>query len=412
MSFEPTPKVQELQRRLNAFMEQHIYPNEERHAEEAEQLGPWAVLPVIDELKPKARAAGLWNLFLPPSADGHAATHATQYGAGLTNLEYAPLCEIMGRSFLAPEVFNCSAPDTGNMEVLARYGTAEHQERWLKPLLAGEIRSSFAMTEPKVASSDATNIESSIIRDGDHYVINGHKWYTANATDPRCKIAIFMGKTDPQNPDRHKQQSMILVPMDAPGVKVIRPLPVFGFYGMPDRASEVVFENVRVPVSNLLLGEGRGFEIAQGRLGPGRIHHCMRQIGLAERALEKMCRRVLGRVAFGKPLAQQGVTLERIAECRIAIDQARLLTLNAAYRMDTVGNKVAKTEIAQIKVAVPNMAAKVIDWAIQAHGGGGTGNDFGLARAYAMARVLRLADGPDEVHRAQIGKLELRKYSA
>ena len=412
MSFEPTPKVQDLQRRLNAFMEAHIYPNEERHAEEAERLGPWAVLPVIDELKPKARAAGLWNLFLPPSADGHASEHVTQYGAGLTNLEYAPLCEIMGRSFLAPEVFNCSAPDTGNMEVLARYGTAEHQERWLKPLLAGEIRSCFAMTEPKVASSDATNIESSIVRDGDHYVINGHKWYTTNATDPRCKIAIFMGKTDPQNPDRHKQQSMILVPMDSPGIKVVRPLPVFGFYGMPDRASEVLFENVRVPASNMLLGEGRGFEIAQGRLGPGRIHHCMRQIGLAERALEQMCRRVLSRVAFGKPVAQQGVTVERIAECRIAIDQARLLTLNAAHRMDTVGNKVAKTEIAQIKVAVPNMAAKVIDWAIQAHGGGGTSNDFGLTRAYAMARVLRLADGPDEVHRAQIGKLELRKYAA
>ena len=400
MSYDPSPKVQALQQRLMAFMEEHIYPNEQRHAEEAESLGPWKVHPVIEELKPKAREAGLWNLFLPHS----------EHGAGLTNLEYAPLCEIMGRSFLAPEVFNCSAPDTGNMEVLARYGTPEHQERWLKPLLAGEIRSCFAMTEPEVASSDATNIESSIVRDGDHYVINGHKWYTTNATDPRCTISIFMGKTDPQNPDRHKQQSMILVPMNSPGVNVVRALPVFGFYGMPDRASEVVFENVRVPASNMLLGEGRGFEIAQGRLGPGRIHHCMRLIGLAERALERMCRRTLVRVAFGKPVAQQGVTVERIAESRIAIEQARLLTLHAAHRMDSVGNKVAKVEIAMIKVAVPAMALKVVDWSIQAHGGGGTSNDFGLTRAYAMARVLRLADGPDEVHRNQIGKLELRKY--
>ncbi len=400
MPFDPNPKVQDLQKRLTAFMEEHIYPNEKRHGEEAETLGPWAVLPVIDELKPKARAQGLWNLFLPDS----------KHGLGLTNLEYAPLCEIMGRSLLAPEVFNCSAPDTGNMEVLERYATPEQQERWLKPLLDGEIRSCFAMTEPAVASSDATNIQSSIKRDGDHYVLNGHKWYTTNATDPRCKIAIFMGQTDPSNEDRHKRQSMVLVPMDTPGVKVVRPLPVFGFYGMPDRASEVLFENVRVPVANMLLGEGRGFEIAQGRLGPGRIHHCMRQIGLAERALELMCRRSMSRVAFGKPLSQQGVSLERIAESRIMIEQARLLTLNAAYRMDTVGNKVAKTEIAMIKVAVPNMAGKVIDWAIQMHGGGGTSNDFGLARAYAMSRVLRLADGPDEVHRNQIGKLELAKY--
>jgi acyl-CoA dehydrogenase len=400
MSYDPSPKVQALQARLLAFMDQHIYPNEARHAEEAERLGPWAVHPVIDTLKPLARAAGLWNLFLPESA----------HGAGLTNLEYAPLCEIMGRSFLAPEVFNCSAPDTGNMEVLARYGTPEHQERWLKPLLAGEIRSCFAMTEPKVASSDATNIESSIVRDGDHYVINGHKWYTTNATDPRCRIAIFMGKSDPDNADRHRQQSMILVPMDAPGVKVIRPIPVFGFYGMPDRASEVTFTNVRVPVSNILLGEGRGFEIAQGRLGPGRIHHCMRLIGMAERALEKMCQRTSTRVAFGKPVSEQGVTVERIAECRIAIEQARLLTLHAAHRMDTVGNKVAKAEIAMIKVAVPAMACKVVDWAIQAHGGGGTSNDFGLAHAYAMARALRLADGPDEVHRQQLGRMELKKY--
>jgi acyl-CoA dehydrogenase len=400
MSYDPSPKVVELQKRLDAFMEEYIYPNEDRHVREAEELGPWKVHPIVEELKPKAKAAGLWNLFLPQS----------ERGAGLTNLEYAPLCEIMGRSFLAPEVFNCSAPDTGNMEVLERYGTEEHRKQWLEPLLAGEIRSCFAMTEPNVASSDATNVETSIRRDGDFYVINGHKWYTTNATDPRCRIAILMGKTDPDNPDRHRQQSMILVPMDSPGVKVVRPLPVFGFYGMPDRASEVIFENVRVPASNLLLGEGRGFEIAQGRLGPGRIHHCMRQIGLAERALEKMCRRSMSRVAFGKPVAEQGVTVERIAESRIMIEQARLLTLHAAHRMDTVGNKVAKTEIAMIKVAVPNMAARVIDWAIQAHGGGGTSNDFGLTHAYAMSRVLRLADGPDEVHRNQIGKLELRKY--
>ncbi len=401
MPFDPTPKVQQLQQRLVAFMDEHIYPNEKRHGEQAETLGPWQVHPVVEELKPIARAAGLWNLFLPESS----------HGAGLSNLDYAPLCEIMGRSFLAPEVFNCSAPDTGNMEVLARYGSTAQQARWLAPLLAGEIRSCFAMTEPGVASSDATNIESSIVRDGDAYVINGLKWYTTNATDPRCKVAIFMGKTDPDAADRHRQQSMILVPMDSPGVQVIRPLPVFGFYGMPDRASEVRFENVRVPASNLLLGEGRGFEIAQGRLGPGRIHHCMRLVGLAERALERMCRRTLSRVAFGKKVAEQGVTLERIAESRILIEQARLLTLNAAHRMDTVGNKVAKAEIAMIKVAVPNMAGKVIDWAIQAHGGGGTSNDFGLTHAYAMARVLRLADGPDEVHRNQIGKLELRKYA-
>lgn len=400
MSFEPSPKVKDLQQRLMSFMEEYIYPNEARHIQEAETLGAWSVLPVVEELKPKARAAGLWNLFLPESA----------YGAGLTNLEYAPLCEIMGRSMLAPEVFNCSAPDTGNMEVLVRYGTPEQQKRWLQPLLAGEIRSCFAMTEPKVASSDATNIESSIVRDGDHYVINGHKWYTTGATDPRCKIAVFMGKTDPTNPNRHLQQSMILVPMDTPGVTVVRALPIFGFYGVPDRAAEVKFENVRVPVENMLLGEGRGFEIAQGRLGPGRIHHCMREIGLAERALERMCLRSMTRVAFGKTLAEQGVTLERIAEARILIDQARLLTLNAAHRMDTVGNKVAKADIAMIKVAVPAMACKVIDWAIQAHGGGGTSNDFGLTHAYAISRVLRLADGPDEVHRNQIGRLELQKY--
>ena len=393
-------KVHELQARLRAFMEQHIYPNEARYYREAEELGPWKVAPVLDEIKPLARSAGLWNLFLQHS----------EHGAGLTNLEYAPLCEIMGRSHLAPEVFNCSAPDTGNMEVIARYGTPEHQQRWLKPLLDGEIRSCFAMTEPDVASSDATNIQSSIARDGDHYVINGHKWYTTNATDPRCKIAIFMGKTDAGNTDRHKQQSMILVPLDTPGVKVVRAIGVFGFYGVPDRASEVTFTNVRVPASNMLLGEGRGFEIAQGRLGPGRIHHCMRLIGLAERMLELMCKRSLSRVAFGKTIAQQGVTIERIAESRILIEQARLLTLNAAHRMDTAGNKVAKAEIAMIKVAVPNMACKVIDWAIQLHGGGGTNNDLGIASAYATARLLRLADGPDEVHRNQIGKLELDKY--
>lgn len=401
MLYPESEKTASLKRRLLSFMDRHIYPNEERFYKEAEELGPWKVYPTVEELKPKAREDGLWNLFLPES----------EHGAGLTNLDYAPLCEIMGRSHLAPEVFNCSAPDTGNMEVLARYGTQAHQERWLKPLLAGEIRSCFAMTEPAVASSDATNIESRIVRDGDHYVINGRKWYTTNATDPRCRICIFMGKTDPDNPDRHKQQSMVLVPMDTPGVEVLRPLPVFGFYGVPDRASEVVFRDVRVPVSNILLGEGRGFEIAQGRLGPGRIHHCMRLIGLAERTLEKMCRRAASRVAFGKPVSEQTVTQERIAEARIMIEQARLLTLNAAHAMDTVGNKVARAEIAMIKVAVPNMACQVIDWAIQVHGGGGTSNDFGLAAAYATARLLRLADGPDEVHRNQIARLELKKYS-
>lgn len=399
--FQKTEKVRDLERKLSSFMEGHIYPNEALFYRESEEHGPWKVYPIVEKLKPLARQAGLWNLFLPDSV----------HGMGLSNLEYAPLCEIMGRSHLAPEIFNCSAPDTGNMEVLVRYGSPEQQNRWLKPLLAGEIRSCFAMTEPAVASSDATNIESSIVRDGDEYIVNGHKWYTTNATDPRCKIAIFMGKTARENPDKYRQQSMILVPMDAPGVKVVRPLPVFGFYGVPDRASEVIFENVRVPVSNLLLGEGRGFEIAQGRLGPGRIHHCMRLIGLAERTLEKMCRRTLERVAFGKRVSEQSVTQERIAEARIMIDQARLLTLNAAHMMDTVGNKVAKAEIAMIKVAVPSMACKVIDWAIQAHGGGGTSNDFGLAAAYATARLLRLADGPDEVHRNQIARLELQKHN-
>jgi acyl-CoA dehydrogenase len=395
-----SPRVQDLQQRLNAFMEAHVYPNEKRYYREAEELGPWKVAPVLDELKPLAREAGLWNLFLPHS----------EHGAGLSNFDYAPLCEIMGRSHLAPEVFNCSAPDTGNMELLARYGTPEQQARWLVPLLAGEIRSCFAMTEPDVASSDATNIASSIVRDGDEYVINGHKWYTTNATDPRCRICIFMGKSDPDNPDRHRQQSMILVPLDTPGVHVVRPIAVFGFYGVPDRASEVTFTNVRVPVANMLLGEGRGFEIAQGRLGPGRIHHCMRLVGLAERMLELMCKRSLSRVAFGKRIAEQGVTVERIAESRIMIEQARLLTLNAAWKMDAVGNKAAKAEIAMIKVAAPRMACQVIDWTIQAFGGGGTNNDFGIASAYATARLLRLADGPDEVHRNQIGRLELGKH--
>jgi acyl-CoA dehydrogenase len=401
MDLDENTRTRELRERLESFMDEHVYPNEARYFRESTELGPWAVWPVVEELKPLARQAGLWNLFLP----------ASEHGAGLTNLEYAPLCEVMGRSHLAPEVFNCSAPDTGNMEVLARYGTPEQQERWLAPLLAGEIRSSFAMTEPAVASSDATNIECSIVRDGDEYVINGRKWYTTNATHPRCEIIILMGKSDPENADRHRQQSMILVPTDTPGVHVIRPLPVFNFYGMPDRASEVEFSDVRVPATNMLLGEGRGFEIAQGRLGPGRIHHCMRLIGLAERALEMMCRRTQHRVAFGRPVAEQGVTLERIAESRIAIEQTRLLTLKTAHLMDTVGNKQARREIAMIKIAAPNMACQVVDWAIQAFGGAGTSNDYGLAAMYATARLLRLADGPDEVHRTQLAKLELRRHA-
>jgi acyl-CoA dehydrogenase len=399
MDLTESARAKDLKDRLAAFMDEHIYPNEGRYFRESEEEGPWKVQAIIEELKPRAKKAGLWNLFLPRSA----------HSEGLSNLEYAPLCEIMGRSHLAPEVFNCSAPDTGNMEVLVRYATEAQKAEWLEPLLDGRIRSAFAMTEPSVASSDATNIQSSIERDGDHYVINGHKWFTTGATDPRCKIMIFMGKTDVRNPDKHKQQSMILVPKDTPGVKVVRALPVFGFYGMPDRASEVLFENVRVPVSNMLLGEGRGFEIAQGRLGPGRIHHCMRLIGLSERMLEKMCRRTEQRVAFGKPVSEQTVTLERIAEARIMIEQARLLTLKAAYMMDTVGNKIARAEIAMIKVAVPNMACKVIDWAIQAFGAAGVTNDYALGAAYATARLLRIADGPDEVHRNQIGRLELRR---
>ncbi len=396
---DKSARVRDFEARLHAFMDEHIYPNEARFFREAEELGPFAVYPVIDALKPKARAAGLWNLFLPES----------DRGAGLTNLEYGYLCEIMGRSFLAPEVFNCSAPDTGNMEVIERYGSEADKERWLKPLLAGEIRSCFAMTEPAVASSDATNIQAEIRREGDEYVINAHKWYTTGASNPATKICIFMGKTDPGNPDRHRQQSMILVPMDTPGITVTRSLPVFGYYGVPDRASEVLFENVRVPAANLLLGEGRGFEIAQGRLGPGRIHHCMRSIGMAERMLEQMIDRALQRVAFGKPVADQSVTRERIANARILIDQGRLLTLHAAHKMDSVGNKAALAEIAMIKIAVPNMLCQVSDWAIQVFGGGGTGNDFGTAIAYAGARVLRLADGPDEVHRDQLARLEIKK---
>lgn len=394
-------RTAELEEKLRSFMEEHIYPNEVRFYEEAENIGPWGVHPIVEELKRLARQAGLWNLFLPES----------EHGVGLSNLDYAPLCEIMGRSHLAPEVFNCSAPDTGNMEVLARYGSPEHQEKWLKPLLAGEIRSAFAMTEPDVASSDARNIESSIERDGDDYVVNGRKWYTTGATDPRCKIIIFMGKTDP-DAETYRQQSMLLVPKDTPGVTVVRSIPVFGFYGVPDRASEVTFENVRVPASNILLGEGRGFEIAQGRLGPGRIHHCMRLIGLAERTLARMCLRTQQRVAFGKPVSEQSVTRERIAESRIMIEQARLLTLRAAHMMDTVGNKEAKAEIAMIKIAVPNMAETIINWAIQAFGGGGTSNDFGMAAAYATARLLRLADGPDEVHRDQLARLEFKRQTA
>jgi acyl-CoA dehydrogenase len=399
MDFEYSPKVKELSERLRAFMDAEVYPNEQRFHAEVASGERWQPLALIEELKVKARAAGLWNLFLP----------ASTRGAGLTNTEYAPLCEIMGRVPWAPEVFNCSAPDTGNMETLERYGNDAQKERWLVPLLEGRIRSAFAMTEPDVASSDATNIKSSIVRDGDQYVINGRKWWTSGAGDPRCKIIIFMGKTDPQAP-RHAQQSMVLVPRETPGVKVLRHLPVFGYDDAPHGHMEIAFENVRVPLSNILLGEGRGFEIAQGRLGPGRIHHCMRAIGLAERALEKMCTRTKARVAFGKPIAEQTVTLERIAEGRIMIDQARLLTLKAAYMMDTVGNKAARAEIAMIKVAAPATACKVIDWAIQAHGGAGVCDDFGLAYAYAHARTLRLADGPDEVHRNQIGKLELAKH--
>jgi acyl-CoA dehydrogenase len=403
MSFEPSDKVKALIERLQAFMEAEIYPNEEIYWDQLNGAPDrWQPVPIVEALKPKARAAGLWNLFLAHS----------KRGAGLTNLEYAPLCEVMGRIHWAPEVFNCSAPDTGNMETLELYGTDAQKQQWLEPLLAGEIRSCFAMTEPDVASSDATNIQSSIKRDGDHYVINGRKWWSSGAGDPRCRLFIFMGKTDPDNPDRHRQQSMILVPRDTPGVTIKRMLPVFGFDDAPHGHGEVVYDNVRVPAANILLGEGRGFEIAQGRLGPGRIHHCMRAIGQAEAALEKMCKRALSRHPFGKPLAEQTVTLERIAESRIRIDQARLLVLNAADKMDKLGNKAARRELGEAKVAVPNMLCQVVDWAIQMHGGGGVTTDFGLAFAYAHARVLRLVDGPDEVHRNQIGRLELAKYKA
>jgi acyl-CoA dehydrogenase len=398
VDFELSEKTAALHRRLQAFLDEHIYPNEQRHRDHVAQ-DRWKPSRVIEELKPRARAAGLWNLFLPDH----------ELGAGLTNLEYAPLCELMGRSEIAPEVFNCSAPDTGNMEVLARYGTAEQKERWLKPLLAGEIRSCFAMTEPAVASSDATNIQASITRDGNEYVINGRKWWTSGAGDSRCKLAIFMGKTEPSAP-AHKQQSMILVPMDATGVKVERLLSVFGYDHAPHGHGEVTFTNVRVPASNILLGEGRGFEIAQGRLGPGRIHHCMRCIGVAERALETMCRRVQARVAFGKPLSEQGTIRADIAASRLEIEQARLLTLKAARMMDTVGNKEARAEIAMIKIVAPNVALRVLDRAIQAHGGAGVSQDTFLAAAWAGVRALRLADGPDEVHMEALARHELRKW--
>ena len=404
MDFGYSPRTQELQQRLSAFMAEHVYPNEARYWQEiADNTAAgrrWTPIALIEELKPKARAAGLWNLFLPDS----------DRGARLSNQEYAPLAEIMGALPWASEVFNCSAPDTGNMEVLVRYGTPEHQRLWLEPLLEGKIRSAFAMTEPDVASSDATNIEASIRLDGDEYVINGRKWWTSGAGDPRCQILIVMGKSNPDAP-RHSQQSMILVPRDTPGVKVVRPLSVFGYDDAPHGHMEVVFDQVRVPASNLLLGEGRGFEIAQGRLGPGRIHHCMRLIGLAERALALMCRRAMSRTAFGKTVAQQTVTQERIADARCLIDQARLLTLKAAWMMDVAGNKSAKAEIAMIKVAAPNMACQVIDWAIQVHGGGGVSEDFPLAYYYAQARTLRFADGPDEVHRNAIAKIELGKHA-
>ncbi len=405
MQFAYSPKVVELQRRVQSFMDEHVYPNERRFHEEVaaktREGRRWTPTALVEELKPKARAAGLWNLFLPDSPRG----------AGLRNIEYAPLAEIMGRVPWASEVFNCSAPDTGNMETIERYGTPEQKKQWLEPLLAGEIRSAFAMTEPAVASSDATNIQTSMQRVGDEYVINGRKWWTSGAGDPRCKVYIVMGKTNPDAP-KHAQQSMILVPADTPGITVLRALNVFGYDDAPHGHMEIQFDNVRVPASNILLGEGRGFEIAQGRLGPGRIHHCMRSIGLAERALELMCKRLANRVAFGGPVAKQTVWQERIAEARCMIDQARLLTLKAAYMMDTVGNKAAKAEIAMIKVVAPNVACTVLDWAIQAHGGGGVCDDFPLAYAYALARTLRLADGPDEVHRNAIAKLEIARHAA
>ena len=404
MDFNFTPKVQQMQARLLAFMDEHIYPNEARFFREISENrakgNAWIPTTIIEELKPKAKAAGLWNLFLP---------HSPRAPEGLSNLEYAPLCEIMGRVPFAAEVFNCAAPDTGNMETIARYGSEANKDQWLDPLLRGEIRSAFLMTEPEVASSDATNIACRIERDGDEYVLNGLKWWSSGAGDPRCAIYIVMGKTNP-DAGRHEQQSMILVPANTPGITVIRPLTVFGYDDAPHGHMEVRLKNVRVPVDNMLLGEGRGFEIAQGRLGPGRIHHCMRTIGCAERALELMCKRLTSRVAFGKPIASHSVWHERIAESRCMIEQARLLTLKAAYMMDTVGNKIAKAEIAMIKVVAPNMACQIIDWAIQAHGGGGVSDDFPLAYAYAHQRTLRLADGPDEVHRASIAKLELARH--
>ena len=404
MNFDYTDKVKQLQSRLLAFMEEHIYPNENRFfaeiAENRAKGNAWIPTRIVEELKPLARKAGLWNLFLP---------HSKRAPQGLSNLEYAPLCEIMGRVPFAAEIFNCSAPDTGNMETLERYASEATKDEWLEPLLRGEIRSAFLMTEPDVASSDATNIQCSIKRDGDHYLINGRKWWSSGAGDPRCAVYIVMGKTDPDAP-RHSQQSMIVVPAKTPGIEILRPLTVFGYDDAPHGHMEIVLKNVRVPAANLMLGEGRGFEIAQGRLGPGRIHHCMRTIGSAERALELMCKRLNSRVAFGKPISSQGVWHERIAESRIMIEQARLLTLKAAYMMDTVGNKTAKAEIAMIKVIAPIMATKIIDWAIQAHGAGGVSDDFPLAYSYAHQRTLRLADGPDEVHRNSIAKLELARH--
>ncbi len=399
MDFAYSPKVQELRERVTAFMDEYVYPAEAVFEAQVNEGDRWQPTAIMEELKAKAKTAGLWNLFLPES----------KLGAGLTNMEYAPLAEIMGRSLLGSEPFNCSAPDTGNMEVLVRYANEEQKKRWLEPLLAGEIRSAFAMTEPGVASSDATNMEARAERVGDEWVINGRKWWTSGACDPRCKIMVFMGLSDPDGP-RHQQHSMILVPVDTPGVKILRPLPVFGYDDAPHGHAEVLFENVRVPYDHVLLGEGRGFEIAQGRLGPGRIHHCMRSIGMAERALELMCQRAVSRTAFGKPLARLGGNIDIIADSRMEIDMARLLTLKAAYMMDTVGNKVAKSEIAQIKVVAPNVALRVIDRAIQMHGGAGVSNDTPLAYMYAMQRTLRLADGPDEVHRAAIGKFEIGKH--
>jgi acyl-CoA dehydrogenase len=414
MDFDYSPRTQQLAARLNAFMAEHVYPAEAAYFEEIEantRAGRrWTPLQTIEKLKPKAREAGLWNLFLPPSAEGQAAAARgeSEYGFGLSNQDYAPLAEIMGGVPWSSEVFNCSAPDTGNMEVFARYATPELKKRWLEPLLAGEIRSAFAMTEPAVASSDATNIQADIRKDGDHYVINGRKWWTSGAGDPRCAVYIFMGKTDPQAP-RHSQQSMIVVPANTPGITILRPLTVFGYDDAPHGHMEVDFVNVRVPADHILLGEGRGFEIAQGRLGPGRIHHCMRLIGIAERALKLMCERAVSRTAFGKTIAQQTVTQERIAEARCMIDQARLLTLKAAWMMDRAGNKSAKAEIAMIKVVAPQMACQIIDWAMQVFGGAGMSQDTPLAYFYTMSRTLRFADGPDEVHRNAIAKLELGK---